>query len=115
MIDWSQHKTILLDMDGTVLDLAFDNYFWRELVPRCLARARQQNPEQASAELFEMYASVQGSLEWYCLDYWTSALGLDLRALKSASSQRIRFLPGHFDPLDVTDAEIPVFDIGMVR
>jgi HAD superfamily hydrolase (TIGR01509 family) len=94
MIDRPQFETILLDMDGTILDLAFDNYFWRELVPRCLARQRQLEQEQARADLFDLYAQVQGSLDWYCLDYWTRALGLDMRALKAASSQRIRFLPG---------------------
>jgi len=94
MIDWRQFDPILLDMDGTVLDLAFDNYFWRELVPRCFARSQRRNHERARAELFERYADVQGRLEWYCLDFWTAELGLDLKALKAASSQRIRFLPG---------------------
>jgi len=81
-------------MDGTVLDLAFDNYFWRELVPRCMARKRQQSHEHVRTELFELYARKQGSLDWYCLDYWTAELDLDLKALKNASSQRIKFLPG---------------------
>lgn len=94
MIDWRQFNTILLDMDGTVLDLAFDNYFWRELVPRCFARARRRRHEDARAELFERYADVQGRLEWYCLDFWTAELGLDLKGLKAASSHRIRYLPG---------------------
>ncbi len=94
MLDWRQYETILLDMDGTVLDLAFDNYFWRELVPRCLARSRHMSQDKVRAELFEHYASKQGSLDWYCLDYWTRQLDLDIRALKNASSQRIRFLPG---------------------
>jgi HAD superfamily hydrolase (TIGR01509 family) len=94
MVDWRQFETILLDMDGTLLDLAFDNYFWQELVPRCLARDRKIDHERARADLFERYADVRGSLEWYCLDYWSDELGLDLRALKSASSHRIRFLPG---------------------
>ncbi|MDH3916294.1 MAG: haloacid dehalogenase, partial [Chromatiales bacterium] len=31
--DWSTVDTVLLDMDGTLLDLRFDNYFWQELVP----------------------------------------------------------------------------------
>jgi HAD superfamily hydrolase (TIGR01509 family) len=93
-IDWRSYETILLDMDGTILDLAFDNYFWRELVPRCLARARQITREQAKQELFATYLSKEGSLDWYCLDYWTAELGLDIKQLKSASSQRIRFLPG---------------------
>lgn len=94
MIDWRHYDTVLLDMDGTVLDLAFDNYFWRELVPRCLARSRRWSQARARADLFERYAGVQGRLEWYCLDYWTAELGLDLKTLKVASSHRIRFLPG---------------------
>jgi HAD superfamily hydrolase (TIGR01509 family) len=94
MLDWRQYETILLDMDGTVLDLAFDNYFWRELVPRSLARSRRMNQAEVRAELFDHYASKQGSLDWYCLDYWTEELDLDIRALKNAASQRIRFLPG---------------------
>jgi len=94
MIDWQHCDTILLDMDGTVLDLAFDNYFWRELVPRCYARARRRSQTQAREEIYARYAGVQGRLEWYCLDHWTAELGLDLKSLKAASSQRIRFLPG---------------------
>jgi len=93
-IQLRRYETILLDMDGTLLDLAFDNYFWRELVPRCLARARRISPERAQTDLFDIYASKEGSLDWYCLDYWTAELGLDIRKLKSACSQRIRFLPG---------------------
>lgn len=93
-LNWSACDTILLDMDGTVLDLAFDNYFWRELVPRCLARERGQPHAHVREELFTLYAGKQGTLDWYCLDYWSEALGLDLRALKDASSHRIRFLPG---------------------
>ncbi len=96
-IDWRQYGTVLLDMDGTVLDLAFDHYFWRELVPRCFARARRRSHGKARDEVFERYARVEGRLEWYCLDYWTDELGLDLKALKVASSQRIRFLPGARD------------------
>lgn len=94
MYDWRQYETILLDMDGTLLDLAFDNYFWRELVPRCLARARGADGGATREWLNARYASRQGHLDWYCLDYWAADLGLDLHALKSASSHRVRYLPG---------------------
>ena len=47
---------------------------------------------------------MQGSLDWYCLDYWTDALSLDLRALKSASSHRVRYLPGAVEFLRVLQA-----------
>ena len=32
-LPWPEIHTVLLDMDGTLLDLRFDNHFWRELVP----------------------------------------------------------------------------------
>lgn len=91
---WQSADTVLLDMDGTLLDLAFDSWFWREAVPRCMARNASAGVEAVRDNLFAHYASRQGSLEWYCLDYWTAETGLDLRALKSAASHRIRYLPG---------------------
>jgi putative hydrolase of the HAD superfamily len=94
MHDWRKFDTILLDMDGTILDLAYDNYFWLELVPRCLARERNADLAEVTSDLFARFARMQGSLEWYCLDFWTEELSLDLRALKSASSHRVRYLPG---------------------
>lgn len=94
MRDWREFDTILLDMDGTILDLAYDNYFWQELVPRCLARERRAGLSETRAELFAHFARKQGTLDWYCLDYWSDELSLDLRALKSASSHRVRYLPG---------------------
>lgn len=33
MIAWKEIDTVLLDMDGTLLDLNFDNHFWKEFVP----------------------------------------------------------------------------------
>jgi putative hydrolase of the HAD superfamily len=91
---WDRFETLLLDMDGTILDLAFDNYFWRELVPRCFARDRGIDESEAMELIFGRYAGKEGTLDWYCLDYWSAELGLNLVALKAASSQRIRYLPG---------------------
>jgi len=93
-LDWNRYDTILLDMDGTLLDLAFDNYFWRELVPRCYARQEALDEQSAREDIYARYAGKQGTLDWYCLDYWTCNLGIDLTALKIASSHRVRFLPG---------------------
>lgn len=104
MLDWRHYETILLDMDGTILDLAYDNYFWLELVPRCLARERNADPDEVRPELFAHFARMRGTIEWYCLDYWSDALSLDLRALKSASSHRVRYLPGALEFLRVLQA-----------
>jgi len=91
---WDRFDTVLLDMDGTLLDLAFDNYFWRELVPGCFARQRNITEDAARARIFELYQSREGTLDWYCLDFWSSHLELDIRALKHQVRDRIAYLPG---------------------
>lgn len=91
---WQEYNTILLDMDGTVLDLAFDNYFWRELVPSVYAGQRDITEDAARQHIHDLYASREGTLEWYCLEFWTEQLQLDLLELKHSARDRIRFLPG---------------------
>jgi len=84
----------MLDMDGTLLDLAFDNYIWKELVPRRYAVEKNMTYEEARALLTAKYAAVQGDLEWYCLDHWCDRLGMDVVQLHHDMSHRIGYLPG---------------------
>jgi len=87
-------ETLMLDMDGTLLDLAFDNYVWKELVPKRFAVLHGLSFDEARAQLMDKYASVQGDLEWYCLDHWCDRLGLDVVQLHHDVSHRIGYLPG---------------------
>lgn len=93
-LDWNRIDTVLCDMDGTILDLGFDNYFWLEAVPREWGARRGMNVEAARQELFPLFQQHRGSLDWYCLDFWTRKLGLNLRALKQQCASRIGYLPG---------------------
>lgn len=93
-VPWDEVDTLLLDMDGTLLDLAFDNYFWLELVPARFAEASGLDRDVAQREIEQRYGKVVGTLPWYCLDHWTRELRLDLRALKRAHRHLIRYLPG---------------------
>jgi len=92
--DWDRIDTVLVDMDGTLLDLAFDNFFWLELVPQRYADIHGLTIAAAQAELTPRFAAKTGTLAWYCLDHWTRDLGIDLKSLKSEHRQHIRFLPG---------------------
>lgn len=87
----------MLDMDGTVLDLAFDNHFWREVVPARYGRSKGISIEDARAELEPHFTSLQGRLQWYCLDYWSELTRLDLAALKAEVRHRIAPLQGAED------------------
>jgi HAD superfamily hydrolase (TIGR01509 family) len=92
--DWDRIRTVLLDMDGTLLDLDFDNYFWLEFVPLRYGQARGMALSEAQAELKPRFAECHGSLQWYCTDHWSRELGLNIAALKHEVRERIRFLPG---------------------
>ena len=93
IIDWTRIDTTLLDMDGTLLDLGFDNFFWREYVPRRYGLARGLEIEEARRLLERLYREREGSLQWYCLDFWTRELDLDLLQLKREVSERVRYIP----------------------
>jgi HAD superfamily hydrolase (TIGR01509 family) len=81
-------------MDGTLLDLNFDNFFWREAVPQRYARLRGMTVSAAQAELATRFDARIGTLQWYCLDHWARDLGMDLKTLKREHGEGIRFLPG---------------------
>lgn len=93
MINWSEIDTVLLDMDGTLLDLRFDNYFWQTVVPECFANKNNLSFEEAVKYLTPIFKAQEGLLNWYCLDYWTGELGIDIAKLKLDSQVHINELP----------------------
>jgi len=104
-----QSATLMLDMDGTLLDLAFDNYMWKELVPRRYAAENDLPFEDARDLLMSKYAAVQGDLEWYCLDHWCDRLGIDVVQLHYDVSHRIGYLPGALNFLrQISDWDVRV-------
>lgn len=82
MLNWNEIDTVLLDMDGTLLDLHFDNHFWVEYLPRRYAEHHGQSVEWGKAEIYPLMAEKQGQLDWYCLDFWTRELGVPIVELK---------------------------------
>ena len=92
-MDWKKVTAVFLDMDGTILDLNFDNYFWHEHVPLRYSEKNKLNLNDAKKLLRSQYNSKIGTLEWYCLDYWTNELDLDIAALKKEISHQIKIFP----------------------
>ena len=83
MVEWEGIESVFLDMDGTLLDLHFDNHFWLAHVPVRYAARHGLPLEAAQAELKVRYARVAGTMQWYCVDYWSEQLELDIAALKA--------------------------------
>jgi len=82
--------TVLLDMDGTLLDLHYDNHFWMEYIPSQYAHKTHISLAQAQHHLSAQSAKVAGSLEWYCYDYWSATLGLDIHQLQHQTKHKIQ-------------------------
>jgi HAD superfamily hydrolase (TIGR01509 family) len=93
MLDWQQIDTLFLDMDGTLLDLHFDNHFWLEHLPRKYALSKGCSLEDARRHIQEKTDSQSGTLNWYCLDYWSAELQVDIPTLKTEIEHLIRFRP----------------------
>ncbi len=87
-------------MDGTLLDLNFDNHFWREHVPLRYAEKNQLDIESAKQELFPRFRNAEGSINWYCVDYWSEQLGLDIVMLKEEVDHLIAVHPHVIEFLD---------------
>ena len=92
-IEWEQIRTVLLDMDGTLLDLHFDNYFWQEHLPNCWAEQQGLEPDIAREQLAPRFKAVEGTLAWYCLDFWSRELELDVLSLKDSVQHKIGLRP----------------------
>lgn len=124
MIDWSQIDTVLLDMDGTLLDLHFDNFFWLQHLPRIYAQKHAISEQESSEHLHGRFHTDQGTLNWYSLDHWSEQLDMDIPALKRELQHMISLRPfaiefltqlhdSHRDVVMVTNAHRKTLDIKM--
>lgn len=93
IFDWSDIDTVLLDMDGTLLDRHFDDYFWLEYVPRQWAARNSTTLEYSKKHLYAMFRSQENTLNWTDLDYWTDRLRLDIPVLKKEVDHLIAVHP----------------------
>lgn len=91
--DWAQIDDVLLDMDGTLLDRHFDNFFFEEELPRRYAAKYGLEAVDAREKLFALYRKVEGELNWTDLHYWTKTLDIDVIAMTKEFDHMIGFLP----------------------
>ncbi len=104
MVSWKNIRTVLLDMDGTLLDLHYDNHFWRVHVPQRFAEKNDLTLDAAKEDLFPRFRRAEGTLDWYCVDYWSRELGMDIALLKREVAHLISIRPHVIDFLGAVRA-----------
>ncbi len=92
--DFSRVDHVLFDLDGTLLDLAYDNYIWLERIPREWGARAGLAPRAALAALAPRFKAVEGTLDWYDIEYWSRELGVDIAQVHREERARIAWLPG---------------------
>ena len=97
LVNWDLIDDVLVDMDGTLLDRHFDNFFFEEELPRRYATIHGLSFETSRERLMAMYRSVEGELAWTDLHYWTDRVGIDVVAMHQELRHLIGFLPGAED------------------
>ena len=126
MINWEEIETVLLDMDGTLLDKHFDDYFWEHFVPAIYAEKNGIDERAARKKLLTTYQAREGTLDWTDLDYWSEQLDLDIPALKIKIDHLIQVHPYVIDFLEylqtarkrcflVTNAHSKTLEIKMAK
>ena len=81
MLDWNSINTVLLDMDGTLIDQRLDNHFFHDFIPELIAKRDDCHIDTVRENAMRLYDQYAGRLEFYCLDFWSQQFNLDLHAL----------------------------------
>ena len=94
LLPWEEIDTILLDMDGTILDLNYDNHVWNQALPSAYAEKHSLNEEAARSKLIGHMQEIHGTIDFYSFPYWAQYTGLDITALHRRFTELIQFRPG---------------------
>ena len=87
----------LLDMDGTLLDLNYDDTFWNHFLPEALAQRQGMTSHAASQHVEATLSSMRGTLAWYDIEHWSRIFEIEILALKAEYAGSIEYRPGSME------------------
>ena len=93
-ISWDKVECVFLDMDGTLLDLNYDNHVWNDLFPAAYAKQQRISVDEAKAFLLNHMRDIRGTIDFYNIDYWADLTRLDMIALHSQATRLLNYRAG---------------------
>ncbi|MGC7590449.1 GMP/IMP nucleotidase [Bisgaard Taxon 46] len=89
-LNWQHIDTVILDLDGTLIDLYFDHLFWKKIVPQAYADKFKLSLNESTHLLKQRYDSIEHSKDWYCLDFWANTLDLPLHQMYQQHGPQVK-------------------------
>ena len=95
-------ECLLIDMDGVILDNAYDNDFWQNQIPEVIADNKGIAFDDAKRLAIQIFNYKKNTKDWYDVDYWSNMLDIDIEAQKRSekSFSRISLYDGVIDTLN---------------
>ena len=72
-------RIISFDVDGTLVDLEYNDLIWFKEIPELVARKKKISFEKSLKFVHEEYAKLgEHNLNWYDINYWISYFGIEI-------------------------------------
>ena len=99
MVKLNSTTAILSDLDGVILDLAYDIKFWELWLPEQVANQTNKSVEETKAEIKAEIDIQRGTLNFYDLNYWDDLLNVDCMQIFKEKTERCSYLGGSYEAL----------------
>ena len=93
-------KNFLIDLDGVILNLDYDNFFWQKHIPKVYAELHKISFKDACLVTKQIFNYKRKTKDWYDIDYWSNMLNVDIKKEKEDNIEKIDIMKGAVEFLE---------------